>query len=41
VSRKTDYLLAGEGSGAKLESARALGVTVIDELAFLRLLSEN
>jgi NAD-dependent DNA ligase len=34
-------LLAGEGSGAKLESARALGVTVIDELAFLRLLSEN
>jgi DNA ligase (NAD+) len=41
VSRKTDYLLAGEGSGAKLETARALGVTVIDELAFLRLLSEN
>ena len=41
VSRKTDYVLAGEGSGAKLESARALGVPVIDEAALLRLLAEN
>jgi DNA ligase (NAD+) len=41
VSRKTDYVLAGEGSGAKLEAARALGVAVIDEAALLRLLPEN
>ena len=41
VSRKTDYVLAGEGSGAKLETARVLGVTVIDEAALLRLLSGN
>ena len=41
VSRKTDYVLAGEGSGAKLEAARALGVTVIGEVALLRLLTEN
>lgn len=41
VSRKTDYVLAGEGSGAKLETARSLGVTVIDEAALLELLREN
>ena len=41
VSRKTDYVLVGEGSGAKLDAARALGVTVIDEAAFLELLGER
>lgn len=41
VSRKTDYVVVGEGSGAKQEAARALGVTVIDEATLLRLLSEN
>ena len=41
VSRKTDYVLAGEGSGAKLETARVLGVTVIDEAGLLRLLLGN
>jgi DNA ligase (NAD+) len=41
VSRKTDYVLAGEGSGAKLEAARALGIALIDEAALLAMLREN
>ena len=34
VSKKTAYVLAGEDAGSKLEKARALGVTVIDEERF-------
>lgn len=37
VSKKTDYVLAGEAAGSKLEKARALGVEVIDEARFLEM----
>jgi DNA ligase (NAD+) len=41
VSKKTDYLVAGENAGTKLAKAESLGVRVIDEDQFGRLLSEG
>ena len=38
VTGKTTHLLAGSGAGSKLEAAKKLGVTVIDEQMFLSLL---
>jgi DNA ligase (NAD+) len=38
VSRKTDYLVAGENAGSKLQKAQELGVPVLDEDRFRRLL---
>jgi len=40
VSKKTDYVVAGEDPGSKYDKAKALGVTILDEEAFLRLISE-
>ena len=39
VSKKTDYLVAGLGAGSKLQKAAELGVMVLDEAGFLRLLA--
>ena len=39
VSKKTSYLVAGEDSGSKLDRARALNVSVLDESALRALLN--
>jgi DNA ligase (NAD+) len=41
VSRKTDYLIAGEAAGSKLDKARSLGVAILDEAALLQLLDDR
>jgi DNA ligase (NAD+) len=38
VSKKTDYVVAGEAAGSKLDKAQSLGVAVIDEDAFQQML---
>ena len=40
VSSKTSYVVAGEAAGSKLAKAQNLGVTVIDEDALIRMISE-
>ena len=39
VSKKTDYLVAGESAGSKLAKAQELGVPILDEAGFRELLS--
>ena len=41
VSKKTDYVLAGEAAGSKLVKAQELGITIIDEAEFLQMIGVN
>lgn len=41
VSKKTDYVLAGESAGSKLTKARELGVRVLNEQKFFELIGET
>lgn len=41
VSKKTDWVVAGEDAGSKLAKAESLGVTVLDEKKFLEFLAEH
>ncbi len=39
VSKNTDFVLAGENPGSKLDKARSLGVKIVDEKDFLEMLN--
>jgi DNA ligase (NAD+) len=41
VSKNTDYVLAGEEAGSKLEKATELGIKIIDEAEFLKMCGES
>ena len=38
VSKKTDYVLAGDNAGSKLEKAESLGVKVLSEEDFIKMM---
>ena len=41
VGKSTDFLVAGENGGSKLEKASALGVSILTEEEFLEMIGEG
>ena len=41
ISKKVTLVVAGPGAGSKLDDARRLGLRVLDERAFLKLIGEK
>ena len=41
MAKQTDYVVAGDDAGGKLEKARKLGVVVLDEAGLRRMLEES
>ena len=40
VSKKTDFVLAGKSAGSKLDKAEKLGVEIISEEQFMKMIAE-
>ena len=41
VSKKTDYVLAGDDAGSKLTKAEQLGIKIIDEYELMKMIGNN
>jgi DNA ligase (NAD+) len=40
ITKNTDYVVAGDAAGSKLQKARAAGITILDEQDFLKLIGK-